>query len=54
MKTVYNFEFEVTGTITVGEFEVTFLAEYADGVFEANVTMSTPIIVMVGRCWLTR
>ena len=31
MKTVYNFEFEVKGEITVGEFEVSFWAEYADG-----------------------
>ena len=34
--TVYEFEFEVSGEITVGEFEVTFFAAYADGEFEAG------------------
>jgi hypothetical protein len=43
---VYAYEFEVQGKITIGEFEATFWAAYTDGVFDANVTMSTAVTVM--------
>jgi len=41
----YAFEFEIEGMITVGEFEAVFWASYAGGVFEANVTIGTPVTV---------
>ena len=44
--TTYAFEFEIEGVITVGEFEAIFWASYADGVFEANVTIAAPVTVM--------
>jgi hypothetical protein len=47
-QTVYSFEFELTGEVTVGEFEVMLWATYANGVFESNITLSVDTTTVMG------